>query len=69
MRYSCHSISKHKNLNTSYAHNYLYLSLILQERGGSTRRGRNKTYEYIKREIETRERRKPTKVDLKNMVS
>ena len=35
----------------------------------SSRRGRNRTFEYIKRELDTREKKKPTKVDLKNVVS
>ena len=41
----------------------------MQDSAHSTRRGRNKVYEYLKKEIDLRDKRKPTKEDKKNQVS
>ena len=41
----------------------------MQDSAHSTRRGRNKVYEYLKKEIDLRDKRKPTKEDKNNQVS
>ena len=46
----------------------MVITFFTQDRGDSTRGKRDKIYEHLKKEIDLRAKRKPTKDDLKNQV-